>query len=74
MKKLLVVIAAVGLVLLVVTGAAGARSEATQIQIVATMLAADEVPTPKGEVSSARGSAKPWLYSPILCNFDAAPR
>lgn len=56
MKKLLGVIGAVGLVLLAVTGAAGARSEATRIQIVATMTAGDEVPTPKGEVGSARGS------------------
>jgi CHRD domain len=55
-KKLLVVIGAVGLVLLAVTGAAGARSEATRIQIVATMVAADEVPATKGEVGSARGS------------------
>ena len=56
MTKLLVVMGGVGLVLLAVTGAAGARSEATRIQIVATMVAADEVPTPKGEVGSARGS------------------
>jgi hypothetical protein len=55
-KKLLVVIGAVGLVLLAVTGAAGARSEATRIQIVATMAAGDEVPAPKGDVGSARGS------------------
>ena len=56
MKKLLGVIGAVGLVLLAVTGSAGARSEATRIQIVATMVAGDEVPTPKGSVGSARGS------------------
>lgn len=56
MKKLLVVIGAVGLVLLAVTGAAGARNEATRIQIVATMAAGDEVPAPKGDVGSARGS------------------
>jgi hypothetical protein len=55
-KKLLGVIGAVGLVLLAVTGAAGARSEATRIQIVATMAADNEVPAPKGEVGSARGS------------------
>jgi Cu/Zn superoxide dismutase len=48
---------AVGLVLgLVIAGAAGARSQATRIQIVATMVAGDETPTPKGEVASARGS------------------
>ncbi len=56
MKKLLVVIGAVGLTLLAVTGSAGARSEASRIQIVATMVAADEVPTPKGNVGSAGGS------------------
>jgi hypothetical protein len=55
-RKLLVVIGAVGLVLLAVTGAAGARSEATRIQIVATMAAGDEVPAPKGDVGAARGS------------------
>ena len=56
MKKFLGVIGAVGLVLLAVTGAAGARSQAARIQIVATMVAGDEVPTPKGDVGSARGS------------------
>lgn len=57
MKKLLVVIAGVGLVLgLAIAGAAGARSQATRIQIEATLVAADETPTPKGEVGSARGS------------------
>jgi hypothetical protein len=55
-KKLVVVLVAVGLTLLAVSGSAGARSEATRIQIVAAMVAADEVPTPKGEVGSARGS------------------
>jgi len=55
-KKFLGVIGAVGLVLLAVTGAAGARSQAARIQIVATMVAGDEVPTPKGDVGSARGS------------------
>jgi hypothetical protein len=55
-KKLLGVIGAVGLVLLAVTGAAGARSQAARIQIDATMIAGDETPTPKGDVASARGS------------------
>jgi Cu/Zn superoxide dismutase len=56
-KKLFLVAGAAGLVLgLVIAGAAGARSQATRIQIVATMVAADETPTPKGEVASARGS------------------
>lgn len=56
MTKLLGVIGAVGLAVLAVGGAAGARSEATRIQIVATIIAGDEVPTPKGDVGSARGS------------------
>ncbi len=57
MKKLFLLAGAVGLVLgLVIAGAAGARSQATPIQIVATMVAGDETPTPKGEVASARGS------------------
>src|SRR6476619_219983 len=56
MKKLLGVIGAAGLVLLAVTGAAAARGEAARIQIVATMVAAEEVPAPKGDVGSARGS------------------
>jgi hypothetical protein len=55
-KKLLAVIGAAGLVLLAVTGAAGARSQAVRIQIVAAMAAGDETPTPKGDVGSARGS------------------
>lgn len=57
MKKLFLLAGAAGLVLgLVIAGAAGARSQATRVQIVATMVAADETPTPKGEVASARGS------------------
>ena len=55
MKKLLGVIGAAGLVVLAVTGAAGARSQAARIQIVATMVSGEETPTPKGEVGSARG-------------------
>jgi hypothetical protein len=45
-----------GLVLLAVTGAAGARSQAARIQIVATMVSGEETPAPKGDVGSARGS------------------
>ena len=57
MKKFLVAIAALGLILgLAAAGGAGARSEATRVQIAATMVAGDETPTPKGEVASARGS------------------
>ena len=66
MKKLLVLIGAAGIVLLAVTGAAGARSEATRIQIVATMVAADEVPTPKGQVGSAGGT-----FTATLTKSDA---
>ena len=57
MKKLFLAAGAASLALgLAIAGAAGARSQATRIQIVATMVAADETPTPKGEVASARGS------------------
>lgn len=56
MRKLLGVIAAVGLVLLAVTGAVEARSQAARIQIAAKMVAGDETPSPKGDVGSARGS------------------
>jgi hypothetical protein len=55
-KKLLGVIGAAGLVILAVTGAAGARSQAARIQIVATMVSGEETPAPKGDVGSARGS------------------
>jgi hypothetical protein len=56
-KKLFLVAGAVALTVgLVIAGAAGARSQAARIQIVATMVAGDETPTPKGEVASARGS------------------
>ena len=65
MKKLLGVIGAAGLVILAVTGAAGARSEATRIQIVAAMTAGDEVPAPKGDVGSARG-----LFTATLTKSD----
>jgi len=43
-------------VVAVVAGAAGARSLATRIQVVATMTAAEETPTPKGDVGAARGT------------------
>lgn len=65
MKKLLGVIGAAGLVILAVTGAAGARSEATRIQIVAAMTAGDEVPAPKGDAGSARG-----LFTATLTKSD----
>jgi len=40
---------------LVVAGAASARSQATKIRIAATMVAAEETPTPKGDVGAANG-------------------
>jgi hypothetical protein len=52
---LLVTGAALGLAL-AIAGAAGARSEATRVQITAAMNAADERPAPKGDVSAARGT------------------
>ena len=57
MRKLVVVTGAFVLILgLVVAGGAGARSQAAQVQIGATMVAADETPAPKGDVGSGRGS------------------
>jgi hypothetical protein len=41
---------------LAAVGGAAARSQATTIRIVGNMIAAQEVPTPKGDVSSARGT------------------
>jgi Cu/Zn superoxide dismutase len=41
---------------LVVAGAAGARTQATTIQVAAQMTAASETPTPKGDVGNARGT------------------
>jgi Cu/Zn superoxide dismutase len=41
---------------LVVAGAASARSQATKVQIAATMAASEEVPAPKGDVGSAGGT------------------
>jgi Cu/Zn superoxide dismutase len=56
-KKLLLMAGATGVALgLVIAGAAGARSQATRVQIAATMVAAEETPTPKGDVAAARGS------------------
>jgi hypothetical protein len=56
-KELLAVTGTVGLLLgLLGAGGAGARGEAVRIQIAATMVAADETPTPKGDVAAAHGS------------------
>jgi Cu/Zn superoxide dismutase len=52
---LLVTGAGLGLVL-ALAGAAGARSDATRVQITAALNAADERPAPKGDVAAARGT------------------
>jgi hypothetical protein len=44
------------LVVLAVAGLAGARAEATQIQLRTALTAAQEVPPPTGDVSAARGT------------------
>jgi hypothetical protein len=41
---------------LVVAGAAGARGQATRVQVAAAMNSADERPVPRGDVSGARGT------------------
>jgi hypothetical protein len=41
---------------LAAVGGAAARSQATTVRVAANMTAANEVPTPKGDVSSARGT------------------
>ena len=53
MKKFVLLSVAIALV---VAGAASARSQATKIRIAATMVAAEETPTPKGDVSAANGT------------------
>ena len=57
MKRLVLLVTAgtVG-VALVIAGGAGARSQSMGVQIDATMTAANETPTPKGDVSNARGT------------------
>jgi hypothetical protein len=56
-KKLLIVTGSLGLILgLAVAGGAGARGQAARVQIAATMVAGDETPAPKGDVTSARGA------------------
>jgi hypothetical protein len=41
---------------LVIAGGAGARSQATTVRVSAAMNAANETPTPKGDVATARGT------------------
>jgi hypothetical protein len=56
-KKSVFVVSAAALGLaLVVAGGAGARGQATNIRIAAAMTSANETPTPKGDVSGARGT------------------
>ena len=57
MNKLVLPAAVLGAaVALVVAGSAVARSQATKVQVAATMVASDETPTPKGDVGTARGT------------------
>jgi hypothetical protein len=56
MKSVFVVSAAALGLALVVAGGAGARGQATNIRIAAAMTSANETPTPKGDVSGARGT------------------
>lgn len=53
MKKMVLLVVAFALV---VAGAASARTQATKVEIGAAMVASDEVPAPKGDVSSATGT------------------
>jgi hypothetical protein len=56
-KRSVFVVSAAALALaLVVAGGAGARGQATNIRIAAGMTSANETPTPKGDVSGARGT------------------
>ena len=53
MKKFVLLVIAIALV---VAGSASARSQATKVEIGATMAASEEVPAPKGDVGSAGGT------------------
>lgn len=57
MKRFVLLVTGCGLTLaLVIAGGAGARSQATTVRISAAMNAANETPTPKGDVGAARGT------------------
>ncbi len=57
MKKFVLLVIAGGIgVALAIAGAVGARSQATRIQVTATLTASEETPTPKGDVGAARGT------------------
>jgi hypothetical protein len=60
MKKLALVAVSASLAL-IVAGGAGARSQATRVQVAAAMNAADERPVPRGDVGAARGTFKATL-------------
>jgi CHRD domain len=56
-RRLLLIASALALgIALVAVGGAAARSQANTIRITAVMTAANETPTPKGDVGSARGT------------------
>jgi CHRD domain len=52
-KNIVLLVVAIALV---VAGAAGARTQATKVEIGTAMVASDEVPAPKGDVGSATGT------------------
>ena len=57
MRRLCLISSALALgIALAVVGGAAARSQATTIRITAAMTAANETPTPKGDVGAARGT------------------
>jgi hypothetical protein len=56
-KRFVLIVTGAALTLaLVVAGGAGARSQATTVRVLAAMTAANETPTPKGDVATARGT------------------
>lgn len=56
MKKLALVLVAGVVSALVVAGAGVARTQATSVKVAATLASANETPTPKGDVTTARGA------------------
>jgi len=57
MKRFVLLVTGAALTLaLVIAGGAGARSQATTVRVSAAMIAANEVPTTKGDVAAARGT------------------
>ena len=67
MKRLLLIVGAAALAAaLTIAGGAGARSQASTARIAAAMTAANEIPTPKGDVSGARG-----IFTATLTKTDS---